>query len=345
MSDVNVQFAAILESTAYPAELRAKALELLAQAGTQEERRRTEELARAETVRLERTKIWLNTPIIAAVTGLLTLGATHVFALIQSKETASLANTYTRSLEERKFQFEMIKAAMSDSKDAKQRAVNLLFLVDSKILDGLNTEALRKYAQDEDAATPAFDSGSNASSRPGVEREFRKTIPPELIEDLTNRARGSDSFSWMQHAIAELGVTEIAGPDNNTRIMEYARFVDLNWPGFTDEVPWSGLFVYYVLKKAGFSGFPSSPLLNRTWSEWGVALDQPKFGAMAVLTPTPGSGASGHVGFVIEVQEGFITLLGGDQQKSVSISRFPKSRIFTLRAPPTQPLSVPDTAR
>jgi uncharacterized protein (TIGR02594 family) len=335
MSDVNTQLAAILESTAYPAELRAKALELLAQAGTQEDRRRAEESARAETVRLERTKVWLNTPIIAAVAGLLTLGGTHMFTLIQSKETATLANTYTRSLEERKFQFEMIKSALSDSKDAKQRAVNLLFLVDSKILDGLNTEALRKYAQDENVETPAFDSGSNTSSRPGVEREFRKVIPPELVADLTSKARSSDTLNWMQHAIAELGVTEISGPDNNIRIMEYARFVDLNWPGFTDETPWSGLFVYYVLKKAGFHNFPSSPLLNRAWSEWGVALDQPKFGAIAVFTPQPQSAASGHVGFVIDVQETSLTVLGGDQQKSVSIARFPKSRILALRAPPT----------
>ena len=103
MADANPHVIAILNSEQYPAELRAKALELIAQTGLESERRRSEEDARRENLGLERTKLWLNTPFIAAFAGLLTLGATHVLSSIQSKETATLANTHVRSLEERKF--------------------------------------------------------------------------------------------------------------------------------------------------------------------------------------------------------------------------------------------------
>jgi len=336
MPDINIQLGTILDSSSYPPELRARALELLTQIGTQDERRRAEDAVRAENVRLERTKIWLNTPIIAAVGGLLTLGATQVFSLVQSKETATLANTYTRSLEERKFQFQMIKSALSDSKEPKQRATNLLFLIDSKILDGLNTEALKRWAQEQEGETPAFESGS-VPPRPGIEREYRTPVPQALIDDLNNKARDAGVTTWMQHAIAELGVTEIPGPDNNIRIMEYARLVELKWSDFNDDIDWSGLFVNYVLKRAGFDQFPQNPLLNRAWAEWGVALDQPKFGALAVFWRVSAQSGLGHVGFVVGIEDNSLTILGGNQRDAVSIIKLSKNQLLALRMPPTKP--------
>jgi uncharacterized protein (TIGR02594 family) len=336
MSDVNAKLATILDSSGYPPELRTKALDLLAQSGVRDEQRRAEEVARAENARLERAKIWLNTPIIAAVAGLLTLGGTHMFTLVENKETATLANSNTRILEERKFQFEMIKSALSDSKEPKQRATNLLFLIDSKILDGLDTEALKRWAREQDGETPAFASGS-AAPRIGIEREYRTFVPEALSADLTNKAREAGTLQWMQYAIAELGVTEVPGPDNNIRIMEYARFIELQWPDFTEDIDWSGLFVNYVLKKGGFDQFPGSPLLNRNWATWGVALDQPKIGALAVLSPAGGSAGTGHVGFVVGIEDNTLTILGGNQRDSVSVAKFAKSRLVALRMPPSRP--------
>jgi uncharacterized protein (TIGR02594 family) len=335
MPDAAAQLAAILDSGDYPPELRAKALELIAQAGARDDQRRADEAARAETMRLERAKVWLNTPIIAAVAGLLTLGGTSMFSLIQTRDSATLANLNTRSLEERKFQFEMIKSALSDSKEPKLRATNLLFLIDSKILEGLDTDALKRWAE-QDRETPAFASGP-AVPRIGVERENRTPVPEAPTSDLTSKAREAGTLTWMQHAIAELGVTEIPGPDNNIRIMEYARFVELTWTDFSDEIPWSGLFVQYVLKKGGFDQFPKAPMLNQSWASWGDALDQPRFGALAVLTPTPGSSSSGYVGFVVGTDDNTLTLLGGNLRNAVAIGTFPKSRITALRKPPAKP--------
>jgi uncharacterized protein (TIGR02594 family) len=337
MTDVTARLAAMLESSAYPPELRAKALELLAQTDSQDERRRAEETARAENLRLERTKIWLNTPIIAAIAGLLTLGATQVLTMMQNKEAATLANTYTQKLEERKFQFEMIKAALNTETDPKRRAINLLFLVDSNILDGLNTGALKKYAQDSGDKTPAFISGSGPA-RPGIERENRTQVPRELIADLTARAANARTLNWMQHAIAELGVTRIPGPDNNSRIMEYARFVGLQatWNNFDEDVPWQGLFVNFVLKKAGYDQFPSSPLAARAWKEWGVELDKPKFGALAVFWRISPASPTGLVGFVVEEDESSISILSGNQNDAVGIAKVPRSQLLGLRMPPTK---------
>jgi uncharacterized protein (TIGR02594 family) len=308
------------------------------QSGVRDEQRRAEEAARTENTRLERAKLWLNTPIIAAVAGLLTLGGTHMFTLIENKDKDTRANSNTRFLEERKFQFEMIKSALSDSKDNKQRATSLLFLIDSKILDGLDTQALQRWAKDKENEIPAFTSGP-ASSRPGIEREYRLPGAEELSADLTNRAREAGALQWMQYAIAELGVAEIPGPDSNIRIMDYARFVELQWPDFTEEADWSGLFVNYVLKKGGFDQFPGSPLLNQSWASWGVAvpLDQPKFGALAVLSPTGGTALTGHVGFVVGFNDKTLTVLGGNQRDSVSVLLFARSRVVALRLPPPRP--------
>jgi uncharacterized protein (TIGR02594 family) len=336
MSDVNAKISTILDSSGYPPELRAKALDLLAQSGVRDEQRRAEDVARAENVRLERAKLWLNTPIIAAVAGLLTLAGTHIFTRIENEETATRSNSNTRFLEERKFQFEMIKSALSDSKDNKQRATSLLFLIDSKILDGLDTQALQRWAKEKEDDIPAFTSGP-APQRPGIEREYRTSVPEALIADLTNKAREAGTLPWMQYAIAELGVTEVPGPDNNIRIMEYARFVELQWPDFSEDIDWSGLFVNYVLKKGGFDQFPSSPLLNRDWARWGVALDQPKVGALAVLSPTGGTAATGHVGFVVGIEDNTLTILGGNQRDSVSVAKYAKSRTVALRLPPPRP--------
>jgi uncharacterized protein (TIGR02594 family) len=336
MTDVAARLAAMLESSAYPPELRAKALELLSQTESQDERRRAEETARAENLRLERTKIWLNTPIIAAVAGLLTLGATQVLTMIQNKEAATLANAYTQKLEERKFQFEMIKAALNTETDPKRRAINLLFLVDSNILDGLNTGALKKYAQDQGDKTPAFISGSGAA-RPGIEREYRTPVPREQVADLTAKATAAGSLGWMQHAIAELGVMRIPGPDNNSRIMEYARFVGLNdtWH-FDEDTPWQGLFVNFVLKKAGYDRFPTNPLAARAWKEWGVELDKPKFGALALFWRISPRDFPAIVGFVVADDEDTISLLGGNQDNAVSIIKVPKGQLLALRLPATK---------
>ncbi len=315
MADANPHVIAILNSEQYPAELRAKALELIAQTGLESERRRSEEDARRENLGLERTKLWLNTPFIAAFAGLLTLGATHVLSSIQSKETATLANTHVRSLEERKFQFEMIKSAFSDTKDPKQRATNLLMLIDSKILDGLDTNALKKWAENTEGPTPAFESGS-ATPRPGVEREYRTPASPAVTAELTDKARSTDTLRWMQHAIGELGVREIAGPDRNVRILDYARMSGLSW--YThDETPWAGLFVGFVIKQAGFD-LPENPQLSHSWLSWGEAIPRPKFGALAVFSP-PSPGGSGHVGFIVSEEEeaAWIGILGGNQSDAV----------------------------
>jgi uncharacterized protein (TIGR02594 family) len=261
-----------------------------------------------------------------------------MFSLIENRDKDTRANSNTRFLEERKFQFEMIKQALSDSKDNKQRATSLLFLIDSKILEGLDTQALQKWAKDKQDELPAFASGP-APQRSGIEREYRIPVPEELSADLTNKAREAGTLQWMQYAIAELGVAEIPGPDNNIRIMDYARFVELQWPDFTEDIVWSGLFVNYVLKKGGFDQFPDSPLLNRNWANWGVALalDQPKIGALAVLSPTGGTASSGHVGFVVGIEDNTLTILGGNQRDSVSVAKYARSRLVALRLPPPRP--------
>jgi uncharacterized protein (TIGR02594 family) len=140
----------------------------------------------------------------------------------------------------------------------------------------------------------------------------------------------------MQYAIAELGVGvgEIHGPASNRRIMDYARSVDLQAVYTNDDIPWAGLFTAFVLKSAGFQ-LPGNPLRERNWADWGEAINEPKFGALAVFWRQSPESGLGHVGFVVDIEEGSLSILGGNQNDSVRIGKFPRDRLLALRMPPT----------
>jgi uncharacterized protein (TIGR02594 family) len=140
----------------------------------------------------------------------------------------------------------------------------------------------------------------------------------------------------MEHAIAELGVTEIHGPDNNSRIMEYARVAGVGSIYLSDETDWSGSFLAFVLKTAGFDQLPQNPLLNSSWAQWGKGIEQPKFGAIAVFSSAGIVAGGGHVGFVVgdEDDKRTLSILGGNQSDSVSVRKMPKERLLALRLPP-----------
>ena len=65
-----------------------------------------------------------------------------------------------------------------------------------------------------------------------------------------------------------------------------------------------------MLKRGGYTGTGS--LLARSYLDWGIGLEQPRLGAIAVLScgndPT-----TGHVGFVLGDAADKLYLLGGNQ--------------------------------
>lgn len=131
---------------------------------------------------------------------------------------------------------------------------------------------------------------------------------------------------WMSIAMTEIGQKEIPGAGNNERIMEYFKSTAYKASGDLD--PWCSAFACWVLGKAGI-GHPNSAW-SRSFLGWGVGLDKPVYGCVAVLE----RGAnSGHVAFYVKSDLLFVYLLGGNQSNQVCIQKYPKYKVLGYRWP------------
>lgn len=131
---------------------------------------------------------------------------------------------------------------------------------------------------------------------------------------------------WMPTAQEEIGQQEIKGSKHNSRIIEYhattGEFKD-------DETAWCSSFVNWVMEEAGYEGTGSARALS--WKDWGSEVEDPVYGAIAVID---WGGGKGHVGFVTGVDgDEVIVMLGGNQSDQVKESRFKKSVIVSYRIP------------
>lgn len=134
---------------------------------------------------------------------------------------------------------------------------------------------------------------------------------------------------WMVHAWRELGETERAGRDANPRIR--ALFRDAGHSEVaSDEIAWCAAFVSAMLERSGARSTRS--LLARSYLSWGGPLDEPRLGAIAVLSRGSDT-TQGHVGFYLGETEASVFILGGNQSNAVSVASFPKSRVLALRWP------------
>jgi uncharacterized protein (TIGR02594 family) len=138
-----------------------------------------------------------------------------------------------------------------------------------------------------------------------------------------------DQPAWLAAAWAEFGVREIPGKDDSAEILRYFRDVgDAN--ADTEATPWCAAFTGAMLKRGGHVGTGS--LLARSYLDWGISLEEPRLGAIAVLSrgndPT-----TGHVGFVLGDAADKLYLLGGNQGDAVTVAAFDKARLLGFRWP------------
>jgi uncharacterized protein (TIGR02594 family) len=131
----------------------------------------------------------------------------------------------------------------------------------------------------------------------------------------------------MKIAKKELGTKEIHGKKHNPRVLEYHSVSG----GFsTDEVPWCGSFVNWVMKQSKYKTV-SYPARAKSWKNFGKKAKKPIYGAIAVKSRRGG----GHVAFVVgQSKDGkYLYVLGGNQHDSVNISKYPKSVWTDFRVP------------
>ncbi|MCU6214451.1 TIGR02594 family protein [Enterobacter bugandensis] len=146
----------------------------------------------------------------------------------------------------------------------------------------------------------------------------------------------TDECKWVETARRYIGEAEIHGPKHNPLILQMWR--DIKRGGIKDdETPWCAAFVGSVLEQSGIQStrFESA----RSYLDWGIELQEPAYGCVAVLTRDGG----GHVGFVVgQNKAGDLMILGGNQSDAVNIKAFSRQRVASYRWPRGQS-SVPQS--
>lgn len=138
---------------------------------------------------------------------------------------------------------------------------------------------------------------------------------------------------WMAEAEHLIGTKEVLGPRDNPVILDWARDLDLHYPG--DDVPWCGLFVAHCVGATlPDEVLPANPLGARQWERFGDPTE-PRLGAVMVFWRASLASGKGHVGFYTGEDAGAYRILGGNQSDSVCITWLAKDRFLRARWPRT----------
>lgn len=135
----------------------------------------------------------------------------------------------------------------------------------------------------------------------------------------------SPDAPWMAIAMREIGQSEVAGGQHNSRIVEYHATTTLR--ATRDETAWCASFVNWCLKQAGIAGTNSAAAAS--WLNWGKPVNA-RVGAVTVIFNSGAANSSlstsgNHVAFLAQDSGTHFVLLGGNQSDQVKISRYPKS--------------------
>lgn len=124
------------------------------------------------------------------------------------------------------------------------------------------------------------------------------------------------------------GIKEIVGKTHNKTILNWAKYLDLEKSYTSDEIPWCGLLVAYIVKQAGFEPV-KNPLWARSWLNFGTEVKKgdEKLGDILVF----GRDGGGHVGFYIGEDDTCFHVGGGNQSNMVNGARILKKRLLGCR--------------
>lgn len=135
----------------------------------------------------------------------------------------------------------------------------------------------------------------------------------------------------VSEALKLFGTVETPGRADNPTIMGWATEIGVTRIYSADEVPWCGLFMGVVAKRAGKT-LPPTPLWARDWLNFGRNLkdgERASLGDVLVF----GRNGGGHVGLYVGEDAGAFHVLGGNQSDKVCITRITKGRLLGVRRP------------
>jgi uncharacterized protein (TIGR02594 family) len=140
---------------------------------------------------------------------------------------------------------------------------------------------------------------------------------------------------WLAKAVEHIGTSEISGAANNETIMSFYRECGHNGIEY-ETTAWCAAFVGACLKRAGkpVAQPVELNLMARSYLKYGTPLKTPKPGCIAVWPR--GKPPSGHVGFVVSVDEanGTIRTVEGNVSDQVLYRTHKISDALGYRWPP-----------
>ncbi|HEY4113090.1 MAG TPA: TIGR02594 family protein [Rhizomicrobium sp.] len=143
-------------------------------------------------------------------------------------------------------------------------------------------------------------------------------------------------------ALANWGVHEIAGPENNPVIMGWVTEIgalphkqSVKIYTSDDKQAWCGLFMSHLAHASGYA-FPDEPLWALNWAEFGDASPKSSLGDVLVFNRFDAHGTliGGHVGLYVAEDDQAFHVLGGNESNQVEITRIVKARLKAARRPP-----------
>ena len=146
----------------------------------------------------------------------------------------------------------------------------------------------------------------------------------------------------VQEALALFGTKEQPGTTQDSPvIMRWVK--ELGDPSVSavythDAVPWCGLFMATIAKRAGNIPVPQ-PLWALNWEHFGAAAGQPMLGDVLTFVRPQG----GHVALYIGESRTGYHVLGGNQGDKVCFAEIAKARLHGARRPPYK--VMPPTVR
>jgi len=152
---------------------------------------------------------------------------------------------------------------------------------------------------------------------------FKKTVKVSNPE-FANASKDISSAPWMTTAFKELNAGVIEKPkgsNSGPRIDDYLKYAGVKSPK-----PWCAAFVHWCLGQNGIKGAGARAF---DYLKWGIKLDKPQYGAIAVFKKS-------HVGFYVGEGKkiGTIKILHGNWGDQVILSESIKSdEILEFRWP------------
>ena len=133
----------------------------------------------------------------------------------------------------------------------------------------------------------------------------------------------------LHEALKLYGTLEAPGVEDSPTILAWAKELELERTYTADSIPWCGLFMAVIAKRAGKVPVVS-PLWAANWLNFGVETKRAMLGDVLVFK-RPGGG--GHVALYVGEDSDNYHILGGNQADAVNIIRIKKERCIGIRRP------------